>query len=120
MKIATYFFIFLAAATTFAIGMKTMTHPITSTAAGFIAWAVSPYAYLALMAKFVSTNAAKSAVFFFSLLAGSFGVWAIVDAMFIHLDAQGGLVYVFLPVWQWTFLVLASAPLYFLNKVKNA
>ncbi|HSB95874.1 MAG TPA: hypothetical protein VLC91_05475 [Spongiibacteraceae bacterium] len=119
MKISTYFFILLAATVTTAVGIKSASQPVTLSACGFIVWAVSPYVYLAVKAKFVSANAATFAVLLLSLIAGSFGVWFIVDAMFIHPDAQGGLIYIFVPLTQWVILVLASVPLFFLNSVKN-
>lgn len=120
MKIATYFLTLVAAITTVVIESKSMSQPITFTGFGFIVWAVSPYAYLALMAKLVSTSTAELIVLLLSFLVGSLGVWLIIDAFFIHLDAQSGLVYIFAPIWQWAFLALASAPLYFLHRVKNA
>jgi len=96
-----------------------MSSPISVSAMGFIAWAVSPYGYLAIMAKLVSKSVSYVAVLVLSLLIGGFGMWAFVDAMFIHIDAQGGLVYIAAPLWQWVLLMLATLPVYFLNKVKN-
>ncbi len=119
MKIATYFLIFTAALATAIVGNKSMTAPITATALAFIAWAVSPYIYLAVAASWVSAKASITAVFALSLLVGAFGVWLLVDVMFIHPDAQGGLVFIFVPLWQWVLLVLTALPLYFLNRVKN-
>jgi len=119
MKIETYIFIFLAAAVTTVIGVKSASEPIAFAAVGFIVWAVSPYIYLAVMANLVSTNTAKSGVLSLSLLAGLFGIWFIVDAMFIHPDAQGGLIFIFVPFIQWAVIVLASIPIYFLGKVKK-
>jgi uncharacterized membrane protein YuzA (DUF378 family) len=120
MKRITYILICLAAITTAAIGFRTMSKPVSSGALGFIIWAVSPYCYLAVMTKTVSQKPSTIAVLVFALLVGVFGVWALIDAMFIHLDAQGGLIYIFAPLWQWAFLILFTLPLYFLNQVKNA
>lgn len=120
MKRFTYIVIWAAAITTTVIGFKTMSSPISAGAAGIIVWAVSPYFNLVAMTKAVSTKASAIAVLVFALLVGAFGLWALIDAMFIHLDAQGGLIYLFAPLWQWVFLILVSLPFYFLNRVKNA
>ena len=72
------------------------------------------------MAKLVSKYVSNIAVLVLSLLIGGFDVWALVDAMFIHIDAQGGLIYIVAPLWQWVLLLLATLPVYFLNKVENA
>lgn len=120
MKRFTYILILAAAITTMVIGFKTMSSPISAGALGFIIWAVSPYLYLAAMTKAVSKKPSTIAVLVFALFVGAFGVWALIDAMFIHLDAQGGLIYIFAPLWQWVFLILFTLPLYLLNRVKNA
>jgi hypothetical protein len=39
------------------------------------------------------------------LVAGAAAA-AYVDAFFIHLDAQGALILVFMPVWQWVGAVI--------------
>lgn len=93
-----------------------MSYPITIGALGFIGWAVSPYAYLAFMARLVTEKASWIAVCLLALLAGAFGVWALVDAMYIHPDAQGGLAFAVVPLWQWLALLLCSVPIYFINR----
>ena len=65
-------------------------------------WAVSPYAGLAFGLRLLRRSRVASRVF-----AGSAPILAIpglvayVDAAFVHLDAQGGLVFVFAPLLQW-------------------
>ena len=89
-----------------------MNNPLSAGSLAFIAWAVSPYLYLAAMARSVSMKKADIAALVLTLVAAAFGLWVIIDAMYVHLDAQGGLVYVFAPLWQWLFLLLATYPLY--------
>jgi hypothetical protein len=72
------------------------------------------------MEKLVSTHSVISAVFIFSPLTSLFGIWLIIDAMFIDPNAQDGLIYIFVPKGQQTFLILATVPLYFLNQVKDS
>ena len=119
MKLSTYLIIIATAIVTIVIGLKTVSSPISTTALGFIGWAVSPYFYLAVMMKLLSKKASISAVLIISVLVGGFGIWMLVDAMFIHIDAQGGLVFIVAPLWQWGALLAATLPVYFLNKVKK-
>ena len=120
MKQFTFITIIVAILAIIAIGLKTTIAPLSFEAIGFIGWAITPYTYLAVMAYVVSGKTTSITVLILVLLTGGFGVWAFIDAMFIHTDAQGGLVYVVVPFWQWIFLLLASLPVYYLNKVKNA
>ena len=71
-------------------------------ALGLMAWCVSPYALLAFAAGAmrVSRRGAIALLVTTVLVAGAAAV-AYVDAFFIHLDAQGALILIFMPVWQW-------------------
>ncbi len=120
MKKITYIIIVATALATVVIAFKTMNRPNSLGASGIIVWAISPYFYLFVMASAVTKKASRIAVFILALLAGSFGLWAIIDAMFIHLDAQAGLAYIFIPLWQWVLLIVATLPVYLFNRVKNA
>ena len=115
----TYGIVFTAFLVTGAIGFKTVSKPVTAVGLGFILWAVSPYLYLAVLTKAARQKGASIAVLLVSVLAAVFGIGALVDAMFIHLDAQSGLVIVFAPLWQWVFLLVVTLPLYILNRVKT-
>ena len=65
-------------------------------------WAVSPYAGLALGLRLLRRSRVASRVFAGGALAiGVLALAAYVDAAFVHLDAQGGLVFVFAPLLQW-------------------
>ncbi|PCJ35519.1 MAG: hypothetical protein COA75_10200 [Cellvibrionales bacterium] len=119
MKLPAYLIIIVTAIVTIVIGLKAASSPIAISALGFIGWAVSPYVYLAVMVKILSNRTSINAVFMMSILVGGFGVWMLADAMFIHVDAQGGLVFILVPLWQWVALFVATLPVYFLNKVNK-
>ena len=81
---------------------------------GLMAWCVSPYAFLAFAARGIrASRAGAVALLVTTLLAGGLAGAAYVDSFFIHLDAQGALVLVFMPVVQWAGalvgVVVASA-----------
>lgn len=75
--------------------------------AGLVAWCLSPYAVLAFAAGAmrVSRRGAIALLVTTVLVAGAAAA-AYVDAFFIHLDAQGALILLFMPVWQWVAAVV--------------
>lgn len=67
---------------------------------GFAAWAMAPYLLLFYSTRFL-TSARVSWVIFVSILAiVCLGVFIYIDAFFIHLDPQSGLVFIFIPIYQ--------------------
>lgn len=71
----------------------------------FLAWAATPYLFLFRVAQraFVSTP-----ILVFRLVAVFIvcigGVYLMIDTAFFNIDAQGGLIFLFLPVYQWLFI----------------
>jgi len=69
---------------------------------GFLLWAVSPYVALAGMFRIIKAGRRRSWVRLIgSLIVAGFGAFVIVDTTFVHIDAQGGLVFLFAPLYQW-------------------
>ncbi|WP_372016584.1 hypothetical protein [Pseudoxanthomonas sp. 10H] len=65
-------------------------------------WAVSPLAGMALAARLLRGSPLAWRVFAAgAAVIAIVGLVAYVDAAFVHIDAQGGLVFVFMPLWQW-------------------
>ena len=112
LETSLYLFLLLCTVATVAIGIH-MARPwgdnyAYQDASGYgvlalmLPWAVSPYAGLAFGLRLLRRSRVASRVF-----AGSAPILAIpglvayVDAAFVHLDAQGGLVFVFAPLLQW-------------------
>ena len=99
-----------SAAATLALMLWAMTFSWSGLAfvLGLMAWCVSPYALLAFAAGAmrVSRRGAIALLVTTVLVAGAAAA-AYVDAFFIHLDAQGALILVFMPVWQWVGAVIA-------------
>lgn len=112
LETSLYLFLLLCTVATVAIGIH-MARPLGDNyayqdASGYgvlalmLLWAVSPYAGLAFGLRLLRRSRVASRVF-----AGSAPILAIpglvayVDAAFVHLDAQGGLVFVFAPLLQW-------------------
>jgi hypothetical protein len=69
---------------------------------GYMLWAVSPYVMLSLVVYVGRNNPTSITIAFFGsvlIIAGAAAV--LIDAVFIHPDAQGALVFLFLPIYQW-------------------
>jgi hypothetical protein len=98
-----------SAAATLALMLWAMTFSWSGLAfvVGLMAWCVSPYALLAFAAGAMraSRRGAITLLVTTILVAGAAAA-AYVDAFFIHLDAQGALILVFMPVWQWVGTVV--------------
>ena len=120
MKIIAYILAGGVATATLAIGLHSMSRPYSISALGFIVWAVSPYSLLALLIKATKSKAAIFGVLALCILTSLFGLGLIIDAMYIHLDAQGGLIFIFAPLWQWVGLFILAIPVLILNMVNNA
>ena len=116
IKQISFVIIVIAAAATFSIGLVSATPPLTAGVFGFIGWSVTPYVYLAVLITFISKKHALISVLVLVLVVVGFGLWAFIDSMFIHPDAQGALVFVVIPVWQLGVLLLATLPICWLNK----
>jgi hypothetical protein len=83
----------------------------------FALWASAPYAVLAVAAWALRSSRGASLTVFFTgigVLISSFVI--LVSAFVTHIDAQSGLVFVFLPLWQ----LIASGPLVLVALVLRA
>ena len=83
----------------------------------FIAWAISAYVFMYISAAWL-LGFPRLMVFrtvVASLLCIS-GVAIIFDTVFIHIDAQGGLVFLFIPFYQWVILGLLEFGLRLISK----
>ncbi len=77
----------------------------------FAAWALAPYAAAALAVWRLRHSRVPTVVLFIAaLLLSGFSVWVLYQVFVINLDAQSGLVFLFLPFWQ----LLALSPLFIL------
>lgn len=68
----------------------------------FMGWAISPYfALMVTTVWLVEPGAGRWMVLAGALLITVFGAWLTIEAIIIRPDAQGGLVFIFLPLYQW-------------------
>jgi len=68
---------------------------------GFLAWACLPYGILLFLNIIQPGKIRKDiALLVTTAIVSGFGIILIIDAFFIHIDAQGGLVFLFIPMYQ--------------------
>ncbi len=85
-------------------------------AIGFLVWAISPYLFAAFMTKRSTQYAATLMITGVSFVLALGGIFLLIDAMYIHTDAQSALVFVVIPMYQWIILLITAIPIYFINK----
>ncbi len=105
----------LASLVTITVGILNM-DTFALGAIGFIVWAISPYLFAVFMTKRSTHPAAILIAIGVSFILAIAGIFLLIDAMYIHLDAQSALVFVVIPMYQWIILLVTALPLYFINK----
>jgi hypothetical protein len=69
---------------------------------GLMAWSISPYVVLAVATrKPRASRAGTITLVATTILVAAFAAFVYVDVFFVHLDAQGALVLLFVPAVQW-------------------
>ena len=87
-------------------------------AIGLLIWAISPYLFAIFLTKQSNHHASILIATGVSLILAIGGIFLLIDAMYIHLDAQSALVFIIIPMYQWIILLIAALPIYFINKNK--
>lgn len=77
---------------------------------GFAAWGVTPHVGLSvLLLLFRRGSKLQSAIgVAIALLIVTCGFALIIDVIFIHPDAQGGIALIFLPIYQWMAAIVLA------------
>ena len=115
IKTIAYFVGILASSLTIVVGVLNM-DTFTLGVMGFLVWAVSPYLYGMILPKLLSKRKAIIvSVLLISVIATA-GIFLLIDTMYIHPDAQSALAFVVIAAYQWGLLLLATIPIYVINK----
>jgi hypothetical protein len=90
---------------------------------GYMLWAISPYFMLAIIFHGFRHHPSASLVALVgTVLIVLASAALLIDAIFVHIDAQGGLIFLFLPIPQWLaalFLGLICLIVYKVIKKKS-
>ena len=105
----------LASTLTIVVGILNM-DTFTLGAMGFLVWAISPYLYGMILTKLLSKRKAIATNILLISVIATGGIFLLVDAMYIHTYPQSALVFVVIPAYQWVLLLLATLPIYLINK----
>ena len=91
----------------------------TKYAIGFTLWSIVPWLYAFGLVYVVNHVKKLKFILIITLALGLFGIWAFIDTLYIHLDPQGGLVFLFLPLWQLLAFLFATSLLLFFKRPKD-
>ncbi|WP_153015104.1 hypothetical protein [Sulfurovum riftiae] len=100
---------------TLGIGLLNL-EKFTLGAIGYLFLVFTPYLFAIYLTTWSTSKASILISLGVSFILALGGVFLIVDAMYIHPDAQGALVFPVVAVYQWAILLIILLPLYFLNK----
>jgi len=107
----TYLVNIIAAIATITIGMRAVSFPMSFSQILIIAWGVIPYGYLSFISSLGLKVISNYIVLMLSIFAGGYGVWLLLDSMVFNLDAQSGLVYMYVPGWQLMIFLIITLPM---------
>ena len=115
MKRISYSINIIASLVTIGVGIFNM-DTFALGAIGLLIWAISPYLFAVFMTKQSTQYTATLVVTGVSSILAIGGVFLLIDAMYIHQDAQSALVFIVIPMYQWIILLITALPLYLINK----
>ena len=85
----------------------------------FCLWGILPWLYVMFLTSVNRNIKFLKVIAALTLIVGGVGIAGMVDVLYFHPDAQGGLVFVFLPLYQIAFLLVATPLIYFLTRSKE-
>ncbi len=115
MKLFSYSINLLALVATLSIGLLNL-EKLALGAAWYLFLVITPYLFAMFLTKWSRSGVSTLISLGVSFILALGGVFLIVDAMYIHPDAQGALVFPVVAVYQWAILLITLLPLYLLNK----
>lgn len=115
MKPLSYTLNILASIAVIVIGIQSM-DTFSLGAIGFLLWAISPYLFTLFMINRSIHHKVIMILFGVSLIIAIGGIYLLIDAMYLHPDAQGALAFVVIPMYQWGLLLISVLPLYLIHK----
>ena len=85
----------------------------------FIVWAISPYLFLAFLINLAANEVTTVTVVVISVITCLAGLYSFMSSILSDMDTQSGLVFIDVPLWQWTGLLVITLPLVLLNKLED-
>ncbi|HTF55901.1 MAG TPA: hypothetical protein VK661_01415 [Planctomycetota bacterium] len=75
----------------------------------FALWGISPYGVFLLLGFVLRDSPAPSLICSIgAIVAVVLGMWVFYDGIFVHLDAQNALLFLFVPMYQWAWATVIA------------
>ena len=115
LKVFSYSINLLAGIATIVIGILAM-DSFSLAAFAFLVWAITPYLFSAFRTRRSTHQMEIMLVTGLSFIIAIGGIFLLIDAIYIHPDAQSALAFVVIPGYQWIMVLIAAIPVYLVNK----
>jgi len=104
----------------FCSAIATISITIDKFSGGFLycIWAAFPYLLLSLIIESAQSKATKITALGCSIICSAFGLWHLLSVYYTN-DAQTGLAFIFVPLWQNLALLIIFLALYLFDKYKG-
>lgn len=96
-----------------------MSSSYTAANIAFIVWAISPYLFLAFLINLAANKVTTVAVVLISVVTCLAGLYSFMSSILSGMGTQSGLIFIDVPLWQWTGLLVITLPLVLLNKLED-
>lgn len=91
---------------------------LSTTSLYFCLWGSLPWFLVVFFASISKNNTFLKVLAALTVFVGGIGIFGMVDVLYIHPDAQGGLVFLFFPLYQLMFLMAAMPLILFFTRNK--
>lgn len=102
-----------------ALTLRMVNSPFSLTSVYFCLWGILPWMYVVFLTSINKNINFLKAIAPLTLVVGGAGIAGIIDALYFHPDAQGGLVFVFYPLYQTVILLVMTPLIYFFTRGKQ-
>ena len=100
--------------------MTAMERPYSREEYGYFLWVAFPWIYSMLLIRITSNQETLKIIMLMIIFLSGLGLWAIIEALYLNIDAQGALILFFVPLWQLVFFGLSTIPILLMRKSPHA
>lgn len=119
MKKLTLFVLLIIAISVSIFNLKIVSNVFSPYALKSTLWGLCPWLYLAFICFFINNTKKLIAILSVAIIFGVLDIGIIVDTIFFHPDAQGGLVFLFIPLWQLVLFAFITPFIFILGNKKT-
>ena len=119
MKSIVYIELIVISLTVSIFNLKTINDAFSLFALGNVLWGIVPWVYVAVVSFFIKSTTKLVSILSVALTVGCLGIGIVVDTLFFHPDAQGGLAFIFIPLWQLMLFAFITPLLFLIGKKKH-